>query len=112
MFYFFKYVLHNNNKLIRIFICKGINRKTLDIILSPFHNNTTIKNSYNELLMDRLVHIITLSCQTSKLCFIIHKYSIWHCIAFSFCFLSKEDQNFSFYTHRHQSEACYIRINH
>ncbi|KAL6441795.1 hypothetical protein ACFW04_002319 [Cataglyphis niger] len=44
---------------------RGISRKTLDIILSPFHNNTAIKNSYNELLMDRLIHIITLSCQTN-----------------------------------------------
>ncbi|XP_072761031.1 protein CLEC16A homolog isoform X2 [Anoplolepis gracilipes] len=44
---------------------RGINRKTLDIILCPFYNNTAIKNSYNELLMDRLIHIITLSCQTN-----------------------------------------------
>lgn len=43
---------------------QGINRKTLDIIFSPFHNAST-KNSYNELLMDRLIHIITLSCQTN-----------------------------------------------
>lgn len=27
-----------------------------------------MKNFYNELLMDRLIHIITLSCQTSELC--------------------------------------------
>ncbi|KYM83753.1 Protein CLEC16A [Atta colombica] len=45
---------------------QGINRKILDIILSPFHNNTSTKNSYNELLMDRLIHIITLSCQTNS----------------------------------------------
>jgi len=45
---------------------QGISRKTLDIILSPFQNNTSTKNSYNELLMDRLIHIITLSCQTSE----------------------------------------------
>ncbi|XP_025991372.1 protein CLEC16A homolog isoform X1 [Solenopsis invicta] len=45
---------------------QGISRKILDIILSPFHNNTSIKNSYNELLMDRLIHIITLSCQTNS----------------------------------------------
>lgn len=44
---------------------RGISGKTLDIILSPFHNNMTMKNSYNELLMDRLIHIITLSCQTN-----------------------------------------------
>ncbi|XP_011343559.1 protein CLEC16A homolog isoform X2 [Ooceraea biroi] len=43
---------------------QGISRKTLDVILSPFHNAST-KNSYNELLMDRLIHIITLSCQTN-----------------------------------------------
>lgn len=34
------------------------------------------KNSYNELLMDRLIHIITLSCQTSELyqyfCYLIY----------------------------------------
>ncbi|KYN13537.1 PREDICTED: protein CLEC16A isoform X2 [Trachymyrmex cornetzi] len=45
---------------------QGISRKILDIILSPFHNNTSMKNSYNELLMDRLIHIITLSCQTNS----------------------------------------------
>ncbi|KAH0953198.1 hypothetical protein HN011_008692 [Eciton burchellii] len=43
---------------------QGISRKTLDVILSPFHNAST-KNSYNELLMERLIHIITLSCQTN-----------------------------------------------
>ncbi|XP_012537473.2 protein CLEC16A homolog isoform X1 [Monomorium pharaonis] len=45
---------------------QGISRKILDIILAPFHNNTSTKNSYNELLMDRLIHIITLSCQTNS----------------------------------------------
>ncbi|KYQ47513.1 Protein CLEC16A [Trachymyrmex zeteki] len=45
---------------------QGISRKILDIILSPFHNNTSTKNSYNELLMDKLIHIITLSCQTNS----------------------------------------------
>ncbi|XP_012230191.1 protein CLEC16A homolog isoform X2 [Linepithema humile] len=44
---------------------QGISRQSLDIILSPFQNNTSVKNSYNELLMDRLIHIITLSCQTN-----------------------------------------------
>ncbi|KAL6259939.1 hypothetical protein P5V15_009849 [Pogonomyrmex californicus] len=45
---------------------QGISRKILGIILFPFHNNTLAKNSYNELLMDRLIHIITLSCQTNS----------------------------------------------
>ncbi|EGI69119.1 PREDICTED: protein CLEC16A isoform X1 [Acromyrmex echinatior] len=45
---------------------QGISPKILDIMLSPFHNNTSTKNSYNELLMDRLIHIITLSCQTNS----------------------------------------------
>ncbi|XP_018348243.1 PREDICTED: protein CLEC16A isoform X2 [Trachymyrmex septentrionalis] len=45
---------------------QGISHKILDIILSPFHNNTSTKNSYNDLLMDRLIHIITLSCQTNS----------------------------------------------
>lgn len=44
---------------------QGISRKTLNIILSPFQNDTSTKNSYNELLMDRLIHIVTLSCQTN-----------------------------------------------
>jgi len=52
----------------QLFIYQGISHKILDIILSPFYNNTSTKNSYNELLMDRLIHIITLSCQTSELC--------------------------------------------
>lgn len=43
---------------------QGINRKTLDLILSSSHNATT-KNLYNEILIDRLIHIISLSCQTN-----------------------------------------------
>ncbi|XP_077260049.1 C-type lectin domain containing ema isoform X1 [Temnothorax americanus] len=45
---------------------QGISRKILNIILSPFHNDMSTKNSYNELLMERLIHIITLSCQTNS----------------------------------------------
>ncbi|KYM98898.1 PREDICTED: protein CLEC16A [Cyphomyrmex costatus] len=45
---------------------QGISHKILDIILSPFHNNTSTKNPYYELLMDRLIHIITSSCQTNS----------------------------------------------
>ncbi|XP_011866903.1 PREDICTED: protein CLEC16A isoform X2 [Vollenhovia emeryi] len=45
---------------------QGISHKILNIILSPFHNDTSTKNSYNELLMDRLIHIVTLSCQTNS----------------------------------------------
>ncbi|XP_011144462.2 protein CLEC16A homolog isoform X3 [Harpegnathos saltator] len=44
---------------------QGINRQILDVILSPF-DSASMKNSYNELLMDRLIHIITLSCQTNS----------------------------------------------
>ncbi|XP_032664885.1 protein CLEC16A isoform X3 [Odontomachus brunneus] len=44
---------------------QGISRKILDVILSPF-DGASVKNSYNELLMDRLIHIITLSCQTNS----------------------------------------------
>lgn len=58
-------ILHNNKIL---FIYQGISCKILNIILSPFHNDMSTKNSYNELLMDRLIHIVTLSCQTSELC--------------------------------------------
>ncbi|XP_076230090.1 C-type lectin domain containing ema isoform X3 [Nomia melanderi] len=42
---------------------QGIDRKTLDPILSNSQNSTT--SLYNEILMDRLIHIITLSCQTN-----------------------------------------------
>ncbi|XP_006563006.2 protein CLEC16A homolog isoform X3 [Apis mellifera] len=42
---------------------QGIDRKTLDPILCNSQNSTT--NSYNEILIDRLIHIITLSCQTN-----------------------------------------------
>ncbi|EFN81295.1 Protein CLEC16A [Harpegnathos saltator] len=44
---------------------QGISRQILDVILSPF-DSASMKNSYNELLMDRLIHIITLSCQTNS----------------------------------------------
>ncbi|XP_033335663.2 C-type lectin domain containing ema isoform X2 [Megalopta genalis] len=42
---------------------QGIDRKTLDPILSSSQGSTT--SFYNEILIDRLIHIITLSCQTS-----------------------------------------------
>ncbi|XP_076235537.1 C-type lectin domain containing ema isoform X3 [Calliopsis andreniformis] len=42
---------------------QGIDRKTLDPILYNSQNSTT--NSYNEILIDRLIHIISLSCQTN-----------------------------------------------
>ncbi|XP_014476432.1 PREDICTED: protein CLEC16A isoform X3 [Dinoponera quadriceps] len=44
---------------------QGISRKILDVIFSPF-DGASVKNSYNELLMDRLIHIVTLSCQTNS----------------------------------------------
>ncbi|XP_043671928.1 protein CLEC16A homolog isoform X2 [Vespula pensylvanica] len=43
---------------------QGINRETLDLVLSPSQNAET-KNWYNDILIDRLIHIITLSCQTN-----------------------------------------------
>ncbi|KAL0123857.1 hypothetical protein PUN28_006002 [Cardiocondyla obscurior] len=45
---------------------QGISPKILNIIFSPFHNDTLTRSSYNELLMDRLIHVITLSCQTNS----------------------------------------------
>ena len=42
---------------------QGIDRKTLDPILCNSRNSTT--SLYNEILIDRLIHIITLSCQTN-----------------------------------------------
>ncbi|XP_033366417.1 protein CLEC16A homolog isoform X1 [Bombus vosnesenskii] len=42
---------------------QGIDRKTLDPILCNSRNSTT--GLYNEILIDRLIHIITLSCQTN-----------------------------------------------
>ncbi|CAL7934964.1 unnamed protein product [Xylocopa violacea] len=42
---------------------QGIDRKTLDPILCNSRNSTT--TIYNEILIDRLIHIITLSCQTN-----------------------------------------------
>ncbi|XP_076679774.1 C-type lectin domain containing ema isoform X4 [Andrena cerasifolii] len=41
----------------------GIDRKTLDPILSSSRNSST--SLYNEILIDRIIHIITLSCQTN-----------------------------------------------
>ncbi|XP_043502979.1 protein CLEC16A homolog isoform X2 [Polistes fuscatus] len=43
---------------------QGINHETLDLVLSPSQNVET-KNWYNDILIDRLIHIITLSCQTN-----------------------------------------------
>ncbi|XP_078034276.1 C-type lectin domain containing ema isoform X3 [Augochlora pura] len=43
---------------------QGIDRKTLDPILSSSQGSTT--SFYNEILIDRLIHIITLSCQTNS----------------------------------------------
>ncbi|KOX71482.1 Protein CLEC16A [Melipona quadrifasciata] len=42
---------------------QGIDRKTLDPILCNSPSSTT--TLYNEILIDRLIHIITLSCQTN-----------------------------------------------
>ncbi|XP_076649966.1 C-type lectin domain containing ema isoform X2 [Halictus rubicundus] len=42
---------------------QGIDRNTLDPILSSSQNSTT--SFYNEILIDRLIQIITLSCQTN-----------------------------------------------
>ncbi|KAK9295453.1 hypothetical protein QLX08_010232 [Tetragonisca angustula] len=42
---------------------QGIDRKTLDPILCNSQSSTT--TLYNEILIDRLIHIITLSCQTN-----------------------------------------------
>lgn len=42
---------------------QGIDRKTLDPILCSSRNPTT--SLYNEILIERLIHIITLSCQTN-----------------------------------------------
>ncbi|XP_043280706.1 protein CLEC16A homolog isoform X2 [Venturia canescens] len=43
---------------------QGVNPETLDLVLIPSRREPT-KNWYNESLVDRLIHIITLSCQTN-----------------------------------------------
>lgn len=43
---------------------KGVSPELLDLVLSPSQQSLT-KNLYNETLVDRLIHIITLSCQTN-----------------------------------------------
>nr|XP_012152661.1 PREDICTED: protein CLEC16A isoform X3 [Megachile rotundata] len=43
---------------------QGIDRKTLEPILC--HSRNSARNLYNETLIDRLIHIITLSCQTNS----------------------------------------------
>ncbi|XP_015596291.1 protein CLEC16A homolog isoform X3 [Cephus cinctus] len=43
---------------------KSVNAEMLDLVLSPSQQVPT-KNWYNETLVDRLIHIITLSCQTN-----------------------------------------------
>ncbi|KAK2575126.1 hypothetical protein KPH14_008845 [Odynerus spinipes] len=43
---------------------QGINREILDFVLSS-SQNVDAKNWYNDILIDRLIHIITLSCQTN-----------------------------------------------
>ncbi|KAG7210477.1 hypothetical protein KM043_012001 [Ampulex compressa] len=43
---------------------QGINRKTLDLVLAPSKSSNT-RNLYNDILIDRLIHIITLSCHTN-----------------------------------------------
>ncbi|XP_046413748.1 protein CLEC16A homolog isoform X2 [Neodiprion fabricii] len=43
---------------------QGIKPEMLDLVLSPSQKTST-KNWYNEILVDRLIQIITLSCQTN-----------------------------------------------
>lgn len=72
-----------------------------------------MKNSYNELLMDRLIHIITLSCQTSELCqyflFIIINANLMS--TYTTYKVFKFYKNYRFFV-RFQSEARYIGVNY
>lgn len=44
---------------------QGVHPETLGLVLAPLKLST--KNRYNETLIDRIIHIITLSCHTSKI---------------------------------------------
>lgn len=43
---------------------QGVKPEMLDLVLSPSRKTST-KNWYNETLVDKLIQIVTLSCQTS-----------------------------------------------
>lgn len=60
--------------LIYLFFFQGVHPDTLGLVLAPLKLST--KSRYNETLIDRIIHIITLSCHTSKSIFFSNIYPI------------------------------------